>query len=290
MSSSDKKPMVVLDVDGVLNGYSNHRFYAQFIYHSVRELSKIHGKRQLLKKLPELRKAGGFNALFVFAKEFCGNDEKFEYYKRNLIKKLDFNLISHDPSMKKLITRLSNYGNICIRSDGLNDIATAAWKRIIENKSSAQIKIEAFSEKDNNARRLSFDGKEIFISGIEDNNFKTKTDIESWKSFSDKHNVDLSKSVLLDDSRSNTNTAKLLDMTTIHISKLDSLLQNSPLGTVFKSSLSDVLGEKISKQLSNYQLSYGKKVDIKTLFNALLKGNTKPKTNSVQKNITVTQR
>ena len=35
-------------------------------------------------------------------------------------------------------------------------------KRIIENKSSAQIKIEAFSEKDNNARQLIFNDKEIF--------------------------------------------------------------------------------------------------------------------------------
>lgn len=270
MSTGTGKSMVILDVDGVLNSYSNGRFYANYIYHSIKELSKIHGKKRLLKELPKIRKAGGGNALFVFAKNFCGDDRKFELYSRNLIKKLNFDLIPHDPSMKKMIERLSNYADICIRSDGLNDIACAAWKRIIDNKSSAQIKIESFSEINNNARHVTFNGRDVFISGIEDNDFKVKTDLQSWKEFSDKYQIDLSKSVLMDDSRDNTNTAKCLNMTTVHISKLDSFLQKSHIGSIFHSSLSDILGEKVSKALMQYQISYGKKVDLKTLFNSIL--------------------
>ena len=144
----------------------------------------------------------------------------------------------------------------------------------MDNKSSAQIKIEALAERGNDARIVPFNGMEVFVSGIEDNDFKTKTDLQSWKDFSNKYNIDLSKSVLMDDSRANTNTASLLDMTTIHISKLDSSLQNSPIGSVFKSSLSDILGKKVSKALSKQQLSYGKKVDLKTLFKAILQTNS----------------
>lgn len=270
MSADNGKPMVILDVDGVLNSYSNGKFYANYIYHSIKELSKVHGKKKLLQEFPKIRKAGSFNSLFVFAKNFCDDDRKFELYSRNLIKKLNFDLIPHDPSMKKMIERLNNYGDICIRSDGLNDIACAVWKRIIDNKSSAQIKMEALSEKNTEARHVAFNGKNVFISGIEDNNFNVKSDLQSWKEFSDKYQIDLSKSVLMDDSRDNTNTANLLGMTTIHISILDSILQNSHIGSVFRSSLSDILGEKVSKALKEYQISYGKKVDLKTLFNSIL--------------------
>lgn len=282
MNTCNGKSMVILDVDGVLNSYSNCRFYANYIYHSIKELSKIYGKKKLLKEFPKIRKAGGFNALFVFAKNFCGDDNTFKFYSRNLIKKLNFDLIPYDPSMKKMIERLSNYGDVCIRSDGLNDIASAVWKRIIENKSSAQIKIETFSEQDNNARHVTFKGKNVFISGIEDNNFKRKSDLQSWKVFSRKYQIDLSKSVLMDDSRDNTNIAKMLDMTPIHISKLDSALQNFHIGSVFHSSLSDILGKKVSKALSKYQISYGKKVDLKTLFKAILQTSSEKTSNNVK--------
>ena len=51
-----------------------------------------------------------------------------------------------------------------------------------------------------------------------DNNFRLKRDIDSWKIFSDNHNISIPKSVLLDDSRNNTNVAQNLGMTTVHIS------------------------------------------------------------------------
>ena len=276
MNNEAKKGMVILDVDGVLNSYSNRKFYAQFIYKSLRELSKVHGKRALLKNFPKLKRLGGANALFVFAKEFCGDEKKFETYKKNLITKLNFDTIEHDPSMKKFIERLGNYGDVCIRSDGLGDVSAAVWDRIVNNKSSAQIKLEIM--KNNNAntfKTVDFNGKNVLVSGIEDNDFTPKTNADSWKKFSDKYNVDISKSVLLDDSKKNTQTAKLLGMTTVHISVLDSFLQNSAIGTVFKCSLADILGEKISKSLKSLQISYGSKVDVKTLFKTILQGNDK---------------
>ena len=37
-------------------------------------------------------------------------------------------------------------------------------------------------------------------------------------------------------------------MTTVHISVIDSFLQKSPLGTIYGHSLSDILGERMSKR------------------------------------------
>ena len=267
----NKDPAVILDVDGVLNSYSNAKFYFQFIFKSLRHLAKLKGRKTLLKQLPKLKKYGGPNALFAFAKDFCGNDETFNTYKNNLINSLNFNLIKHDPSLKAMMKNLSRYGRICIRSDGLADISYAVWRRVIGNQKSSTIKYELKTTKNNHPyRHLSFNGKNILISGIEDNNFKTKTNVASWHDFSDKHNVNIAKSVLIDDSRANLKTAKMLNMTTVHISKLDSFLQDSSFGTVYQHSLSDILGCRLSSTLKKLRISYGKKVDLKKLFHALL--------------------
>ena len=188
--------------------------------------------------------------------------------------------------MKKMIERMSRYGDISIRSDGLDDIAAAAWKRIINNQSSASIKIDMMTQKDQKPLTVYLNDKEIIVSGIEDNKFKTKTDLESWKNFSDKYKVDITKSILMDDSRQNTKTAELLGMSSIHISKLDSLLQDS-LGSIFNCSLSDILGAKVSKILRKQKISYGKNVDFKEFFKLLLKNKTSDNNNI---NMSQTQR
>lgn len=276
MSDGSKKGKVILDVDGVLNSFSNHNFYAQFIWKSLRGLSKVHGRMKLLKELPKLKKKGGANALFAFAKEFCGDDKKFNEFKHNLVNSLNFNLISHDPSMKKMMERLGEYGDICIRSDGLEEIGAAIWKRVIDDTSSAKIKLDMLNDKtDKKYKELKFGDKNIIISGIADNGFRLKTDTQSWVDFSDRHGIDIGKSVLLDDSRNNTNTANKLGMTTVHISVIDSFLQKSPLGTIYGHSLSDILGERMSNTLKSYQISYGNKVDVKTLFRTILSKKSK---------------
>ena len=271
MDNTEKKAMVILDVDGVLNSFSNHRFYMQFICRSLRCLSKIHGRRELIKAFPKLKKMGGANSLFAFARDFCGSDENFNKFKSNFINGLNFDLISHDPSMREMIKRLGQYGDICIRSDGLEEVGVAIWKRVIENVPSAKIKLDKFNDKSKETyKKLCFDNKTVIVSGIIDNNFRLKRDIDSWKIFSDNHNISIPKSVLLDDSRNNTNVAQNLGMTTVHISVLDSLLQKSHIGSVFGYSLSDVLGKKMSKALKKYQISYGKEVKIKELFLTIL--------------------
>lgn len=240
--SKTENETVILDVDGVLNSYSNLKFYKHFAIKSLKTLAKVHGRRKLLFRLPRLKKLGGPNALFVFAKEFCGDEQKFDQFRKNLIRNLDFDLIRHDPAIKEMFGRLSQYGKICIRSDGLGDIASAVFDRVINNVPSSKIKFEMFKKKNQNTHReCQLGKKEIIISGIEDNNFQLKTNPQSWDNFSKKHHIDLKKSVLLDDSRKNTRTAEFLGMLTIHISKLDSLLQKSSFGTVFKHSLRDIL-------------------------------------------------
>ena len=83
---------------------------------------------------------GGPNAIFRFAREFCGNDETFQKYCHTLSLKLNYNLIKHNPSLAKFMERLSSFSDIIVRSDGLSEIAYAVWQRVIENKTSAQIK------------------------------------------------------------------------------------------------------------------------------------------------------
>ena len=280
MTETVKKGLVILDVDGVLNPYSNRRFYFQFMRKSLTTLARLNGIKRPLQTLKEFKKTG-INGLFVFAKKYCGSDEKFEKYKKELIKELNFDLIPNDPAMKKMLENLGKHCDICIRSDGLDDIASAIWKRIINNQSSANIKIEAMRDKDKKPKTVYLHKTPIIISGIEDNDFNLKKDIKSWEAFSDKYDVDITKSILIDDSRNNTNTASLLGMKSIHISKLDSLLKDSQIGSIYNHSLTDVLG-KITKNLKRLKISYGKHVDLSKLLGDLL---TKDSENETKNNL-----
>ena len=91
-----------------------------------------------------------------------------------------------------------------------------------------------------------------------------------WKQFAEIHKIDLAKSVLMDDSRSNCRQAKELGMTVVRISKLDSFLENSPFQNIMYKSLSGILGVRMSQALNHLSINYGQKVDIKALFKTLL--------------------
>lgn len=265
------KGAVILDIDGVVNSFSNKRFYVFLAYHSLHELAKVKSKKQLLCSLPKLKKMGGPNALFKFARDFCGNDETFNKYCHNLSLKLDYNMIKHDPLMKEFAGRLNSMADIIIRTDGLREIAIATWLRVIENCSSAEIKKNLIKDRVSKCEEISLDGRPIRISGIVENNFTTKAEGgESWKKFAENHRIDLSKSVLIDDSHNNCNVAEKIGMTTVHISKLDSFLQDIPF-KVWHRSFSDVLGVRMSNTLRDMRVSYGQKVDIKQFFNQLLR-------------------
>ncbi len=268
MNTPDKKKgIVVIDIDGVINSYSNRRFYLSFIYKSIKCLAKVHGRKKLLRELPKIKKAGGPNGLFKFAREYCGDDKKFDEYCKNLVKSLDFNLISPDPSLKEFMKRLGKHGDIVIRSDGLSSIAGAAWQRVINDVPSDKIKENLLQGEKLPTKMTVFLGsKKIPVSGIEDNNMQLKTDIKSWQPFFDKQGACIEESVLLDDSKNNIKVAQQLGMTAVHISKLDSFLEKS----LFNCSLSDILGTKMSKTLKRCQIAYGSKVDVKTLFRNLL--------------------
>lgn len=270
-NSDDKRGMVIMDIDGVINSFSNRRFYLSFVYKSIKNLSKIHGRRHLLKKLPELRNAGGPNGLFRFIRDYCGDQKTFEQYNRKLVNDLNFDLIAPDPSLRAFMKRLNKYGDIMVRSDGLSAVAGAVWMRVMENKPSADIKKSLLSgEKLPSYTEAFFEGKKIAFSGIDDNNMRLKTDMESWKDFAKRYDFDIQKSVLIDDSRSNVRIGKALGMTTVHVSKLDSFLQGTPLKNLMARSLSDILGTRMSETLRHCQIAYGKKVDVKTLFRTLL--------------------
>lgn len=270
MDKTDSKAAVILDIDGVVNSFSNKSFYASFIYHSLHELGKVCGRKKLLTEFPKIRKMGGSNALFKFARELCGNDETFKKYTHNLTMKLDYNLISYDPSMAEFMKRLGNFGEICIRSDSLSDVAAAVWQRVMEDKSSAAIKKNMLtrSSAEEQTPYLEFYDKKVVVTGICENNMKTKAaEDNGWAEFAEKYGIDLKSSVLLDDGRKNCLVAQKLGMMAVHISKLDSLLK----GSVWHMNLSDVLGRRMSSALKHLHLAVGEKVDIQKLFKVLMK-------------------
>ena len=270
MNKENSTGAVILDIDGVINSFSNKQFYLSFAYHSFHELAKLKGRKKILYNLPKLKDMGGPNALFKFVRHICGDDKTFNRYCHNLAMKLDYNLIKNDPSMKSFIRRLSSFSDIIVRSDGLCEIASAAWLRVIENYSSAKIKEELIKNKLSAGGKIVLRGKKITISGIKENNFQIKAEgVDNWLNFAKDNNIDLSKSVLIDDSHDDCNMAKKLGMATVHISKLDSFLQDVPIN-VYNQSLSDVLGVRMSATLKRLRINYGQKVDIKQFFNRLL--------------------
>ena len=269
------KSSVILDIDGVVNNFANKRFYVSFAYHALHELCKVHGRRSLLRDLPKIKKLGGPNALFRFIHLHCADEKVFNQYCHKLALKLDYSLIPHDPSMKEFLIRLGKFGNICIRSDGLSEIAGAVWQRVVENRPAAEIKKQIMEDRVNTDKVLThpiLDGKVVHISGITENDMKIKSsDNNGWYKFAERYGVDLQRSVLIDDSSKNRNVARKLGMTVVPISKLDSFLQGSFLQGLKKRSLSDFIGERMSKTLRHLSISYGKKVDIRDLFRVLLK-------------------
>ena len=119
----NKRGMVIMDIDGVINSFSNRRFYLSFVYKSIKNLAKIRGRRALMQQLPKLRKSGGPNALFCFIRNYCGDEKTFNQYNKKLVNDLNFDLISPDPSLRSFMKRLNKYGDIIVRSDGLSSIA-----------------------------------------------------------------------------------------------------------------------------------------------------------------------
>ena len=269
-NKQEKRGVVILDIDGVVNSFSNRRFYLKFIKSVMKNLAQIHGRRKLVMAWPKLRKAGGPNSLFKFAKEYCGDETKFNEFCGNIIKDLDFKDVAYDPSVRAMLKRLNRYGDIMVRSDGLTSIASAIWQRVLENRPSEAIKAELLAT-DTLPRQklLKFEARDIIVSGIEDNDMKTKTDLDSWQRFADRYNVDIAKSVLIDDSSDNNKTANMLGMKTIQIGKLDSLLRDTWLGKLQNKTLSNILGAPISAALRHCKIAYGHKVDVAHLFSII---------------------
>lgn len=269
-NKQEKRGVVILDIDGVVNSFSNRSFYLKFIKSTMKNLAQIYGKRKLIMAWPQLRKAGGPNSLFKFAKEYCGDEAKFNEFCKNIIKDLDFKDVAYDASVRAMLKRLNRYGDIMVRSDGLTGIASAIWQRVLENRPPEDIKAELLaSDTLPKQKQLKFETRDIIVSGIEDNDMRTKTDSDSWQKFADRYNLDISKSVLIDDSSNNNKTANMLGMKTIQISKLDSLLRDTWLGKLQNKTLSNILGAPISAALRHYKIAYGHKVDVARLFSII---------------------
>lgn len=186
--SSPRSGAVVLDVDGVLlNFVSNRRFYAGLVMGTARTLKHLSPNRKnIIENIKAFKKskAGG---LFAYLHNMSRNDETFEKICGKIAGGLNYDKIQPDPHLKKHLEQLSRNRQVIIRTDGISEIAEKAFQRLMGND---------------------YKGRPIIISDIRDNNFQTKTNLESWNGFAEKYNIDLSKSVLIDDSKANIETAE----------------------------------------------------------------------------------
>lgn len=180
------KGAIIIDVDGVLNSFSNRKFYAQFIMEVGRSLKHLNPNRKnIIESIKKFRKSGA-NGLFQYLHCMCKNEEQFNKLTGSIINKLNFKTIPRNTLLKQYLESISKDKAIIIRTDGLKEIAFGVWNSVIGPK---------------------FRGGEIVISDIRDNDFQVKTDAESWKKFAEKYDIDLGKSILLDDSAHNIETA-----------------------------------------------------------------------------------
>lgn len=199
-----KNQAVIIDVDGVLNSFSNRKFYAQFIMEVGRSLKHTNPNRKNIIKSIQLFKKSGANGLFTYLRCMSKNDEKFSNLCNGIVSKLNFNVIPRDKNLKHYLEAISKDKLIIIRTDGLKEIAEGVWNSVIGK---------------------GFQGGDIIISDIKDNDFKAKIDPESWARFADKYNIDLEKSILLDDSLKNINTASSHGVTGCNVTKESPLMK-----------------------------------------------------------------
>lgn len=195
---------IIIDVDGVLNSFSNRKFYAQFIMEVERSLRHLNPNRKnIIESIKKFRKSGA-NGLFYYLHCMCKNEEQFNKLTRGIAEKLDFNNIPRNTRLKQYLESISKDKSIIIHIDGLKEIAAGVWNSVVGPQ---------------------FRRGEIIISDIRDNNFQVKTDAESWKRFSEKYNIDLSKSILLDDSKNNIETTSRQGVLGCNVTKEDPLMK-----------------------------------------------------------------
>lgn len=213
---------VIIDVDGVLNSFSNRKFYAQFIMEVGRSLRHLNPNRKnIIESIKAFRKTGA-NGLFSYLHCMCKNEEQFNKLTDGIINKLDFNNIPRNTRLKQYLESLSKDQAIIIRTDGLKEIAAGVWNSVIGPK---------------------FRGGEVIISDIRDNNFQVKTDSESWNRFAQKYNIDLSKSILLDDSKNNIETASGHGVLGCNVTK------ENPLMKYITKIVSNTLRQQLAKKM-----------------------------------------
>lgn len=184
--SSSRSGAVVLDVDGVLLSFSNRRFYARMILEVGRSLKHLSPDRKNIIENIRAFKKSGAGGLFAYLRNMCRDEVAFENICSNIAGKLDYSKIKPEPELKKHLELLSRNKNVIIRTDGVAEIAGKVFRQLTGDD---------------------YKGRNIIISDIRDNGFKTKTDKESWDRFAGKYGIDLSKSVLIDDSKANIKTA-----------------------------------------------------------------------------------
>ncbi len=180
-----KNKVVIIDVDGVLNKYSNRKFYAGFILQVAKSLRHLRPNRyNILKSIVDFKKSGS-HGLFQYIRHMSRNEREFDRIITRISDNLKYQSIPHDKQLCETLRQTVKNNKIIIWSDGLSSVARRVWSRVVGDEF-----------KDN-----------VIFCGVDDVKFRTKCDKAAWQELCEKYNIDASRSYLIDDSKANLRMA-----------------------------------------------------------------------------------
>lgn len=190
-----KDKVVIIDVDGVLNKYSNRKFYAGFILQVAKSLRCLRPNRyNVLKSIVDFKKSGS-HGLFQYIRHMSRSEREFDRIVNRISDNLKYQSIPQDKQLCETLRKTAKNHKIIIWSDGLSSVARRVWDRVVGDEF-----------KDN-----------IVFCGIDSVKFRSKGDKKAWQELCENHNIDASRSYLIDDSKDNLRMAREHGFKTKHV-------------------------------------------------------------------------
>ncbi len=181
-----KNKVVIIDVDGVLNKYSNRKFYAGFILQVAKSLRRLRPNRyNILKSIVDFKKSGS-HGLFQYLRHMSRSEKEFNIIINRISNNLKYQAIPQDKQLCEILRKTALNSQVIIWSDGLSSVARKVWSRVVGDEF-----------KDN-----------VIFCGIDNVKFRTKCDKIAWQELCEKYNIDVSRSYLIDDSKDNLRMAR----------------------------------------------------------------------------------
>ncbi len=197
-----KNKVVIIDVDGVLNKYSNRKFYAGFILQVAKSLRHLRPNRyNILKSIVDFKKSGS-HGLFQYIRHMSRNEREFNRIINKISDNLKYQSLPQDKQLCETLRQTAKNNKIIIWSDGLSSVARRVWDRVVGDEF-----------KDN-----------VTFCGIDDIKFRSKCDKKAWEELCKKYNIDASRAYLIDDCKNNLRIARSQGFKIKHVHGKNSLI------------------------------------------------------------------